>query len=88
MLVLLDIERLADGSGKGVVGIVKCVLAERQREHADVLEVDHPNATVCVDEGVVLLDVGVINRTRRRLERDRRRARFRGARNSLQEKGF
>ena len=67
MLVHLNIERPADGSSEGVVGIVKCVLAERQWEHADVLEVDHPNATVCVDGELVLLDVRVINHTTRRL---------------------
>jgi len=71
-LVHPDIKRPADGSSEGVVGIVKCVLAERQWEHADVLEADHPNAMVCVDGELVLLDVQVINHTRRRLETDRR----------------
>jgi len=68
MLILLDIKHPANGSSEGVIGIVKSVLAERQWEHADVLEVEHPNAMVCVDKDVVLLDVRVVNHTRRRLE--------------------
>ena len=60
MLVLLDIESIANRGSKEIARIVEGVLAERQWEHADVLKVDHPDTMVCVDEEVVPLDVGVI----------------------------
>ena len=85
MLVLLDIESTADRGGEGVVSIVEGVGAERQWEHSDVLEVDHPDAIVCVNEEVVLLDVGVVYRTRHRLETEGWWARLWGAQYGLKK---
>lgn len=52
----------ADGDGKGVVGIEKGRCLEHLWEHADVLEVKHPETFGRgVDEEVVLADVAMVD---------------------------